>query len=233
MRDGRTAHPYDDVDVIDARAPRFNQATVALVSLAGLITGWWVLIAAMALQLIVGLRFGRKACLPCVFYFEVIQPRFGEGEIEDSRPPRFANIMGAVFLSASAVAYATGLTVVGGVLAGMVAALAALAVTTGFCTGCEIYKLLARVRGIKPGSVQHIDLAELGEARDEGQVVVQFTHPLCSGCHAVEKQLVLDGHHLVLVDISKRRDLARKYHVSIVPTALSVRADGRVLERLA
>lgn len=233
MRDRRTAHPYDDVDVIDARAPRFNQATVALVSLAGLVTGWWVLIAAMALQLIVGLRFGRKACLPCVFYFEVIQPRFGEGEIEDSRPPRFANIMGAVFLSASATLYAAGLTVVGGVLAGMVAALATLAVTTGFCTGCEIYKLLARVRGIKPGSVQHIDLAELGETRDGGQVVVQFTHPLCSGCHAVEKQLVLDGHRLVLVDISKHRDLARKYHVSIVPTALSVRADGRVLERLA
>lgn len=233
MRDRRTAHPYDDVDVIDARAPRFNQATVATLSLAGLVTGWWVLIAAMALQLIVGLRFGRKACLPCVFYFEVIQPRFGEGEIEDSRPPRFANIMGAVFLSASAVAYATGLTVAGGILAGMVAALALLAVTTGFCTGCEIYKLLARVRGIKPGSVQHIDLAELGESTDEGQVVVQFTHPLCSGCHAVEKQLVMEGHRLVLVDISKRRDLARKYHVSVVPTALSVGADGRVLERLA
>ncbi len=229
----RTAHPYDDVDVIDARAPRFNQATVAIVTLAGLLTGWWGLIAAMALQLIVGLRFGRKACLPCVFYFEVIQSRFGEGEVEDSRPPRFANIMGAVFLSASAIAYATGLTVVGQVLAVMVAALATLAVTTGFCTGCEIYKLLARVRGIKPGSVQHIDLAELGETRDEGQVVVQFTHPLCSGCHTVEKQLVIEGHRLVLVDISKHRDLARKYHVSVVPTALSVRADGRVLERLA
>lgn len=233
MRDGRTAHPYDDVDVIDARAPRFNQATVALVSLAGLVTGWWVLIAAMALQLIVGLRFGRKACLPCVFYFEVIQPRFGEGEIEDSRPPRFANIMGAVILSASAVAYAIGWTLLGGILAGMVAALALLAVTTGFCTGCEIYKLLARVRGIKPGSVQHIDLSELGESTDEGQVVVHFTHPLCSGCHEVEKQLVMEGHRLVLVDISKHRDLARKYHVSVVPTALSVGADGRVLERLA
>ncbi|MPZ70525.1 MAG: DUF4395 family protein [Actinobacteria bacterium] len=229
----RTAHPYNDIDVIDTRAPRFNQAAVATVTLLGLLTGWWGLIAAMGLQLIVGLRFGRKACLPCVFYFEVIQPRFGEGEVEDSRPPRFANIMGAIFLSASALSYAVGLTTIGTVLAVMVAALATLAAATGFCAGCEIYKVLAHLRGIKPGSVQHIDLAELGESNGGGQVVVQFTHPLCSDCHAIEKQLVLDGHRLVKVDVSKNRELARKYHVSVVPTALSVRADGRVLERLA
>ena len=29
----RTAHPYRDLDVVDARAPRFNQATVGIVSL--------------------------------------------------------------------------------------------------------------------------------------------------------------------------------------------------------
>lgn len=229
----RTAHPYDDIDVIDSRAPRFNQATVATVTLLGLLTGWWGLIAAMGLQLIVGLRFGRKACLPCVFYFEVVQPRIGEGEVEDSRPPRFANIMGAVFLSASAISYAVGLTTIGAVLAVMVAALATLAAATGFCAGCEIYKVLAHLRGIKPGSVQRIDLAELGESNGGGEFVVQFTHPLCSDCHAIEKQLVMDGHRLVLVDVSKNRELARKYHVSVVPTALSVRADGRVLERLA
>ncbi len=215
------------------RAPRFNQATVATVTLIGLLSGWWGLIALMGLQLIVGLRFGRRACLPCVFYFEFIQPRFGEGEVEDARPPRLANQMGAVFLSASAISFALGFVGLGQILGGMVAALATLAVTTGFCAGCEIYKFVARLRGIKPGSVEHIDLAEVGGASDGGQVVVQFTHPLCSGCHEVERQLTLDGHRLVMVDVSKRRDLAEKYHVSIVPTALAVEADGRVLERLA
>ena len=41
----RTAHPYADTDVVDARAPRFNQATVGVVSLVALLTGWWWLLA--------------------------------------------------------------------------------------------------------------------------------------------------------------------------------------------
>src|SRR5687767_8469172 len=136
----RTAHPYRDIDVIDARAPRFNQATVGVVSLIAVVTGWWPLLGLLAAQLGIGLRFGRRYCLPCVAYFELVQPRFGEGEIEDSRPPRFANIVGAVFLTSATVAYAAGLTTVGLVLGGMVAALALLAATTGLCAGCEIYQ---------------------------------------------------------------------------------------------
>lgn len=228
----RTAHPYLDTDVIDARAPRFNQATVAILSLVAVLTGWWVLLALLALQLIVGLAFGRKFCLPCVFYFEVVQPRTGEGEIEDSRPPRFANIVGAIFLSASTLAYAAGLTTAGAVLAGIVAALALLAAATGLCVGCEIYKLIARFRGVHPGSAEHVDLAELGAA-PAGEVVVQFTHPLCTDCRAVEQRLRGEGREVVVVDVSKRPELARKYHISVVPTALTVAGDGRVLERLA
>jgi hypothetical protein len=85
------AHPYHDTDVIDARAPRFNQATVGRVSLVALVTGWWWLLGLLAAQLLLGLRFGRRWCLPCVLYFEVVQPRLGEGPLEDARPPRFAN----------------------------------------------------------------------------------------------------------------------------------------------
>ena len=36
----RTADPWRDTDVIDERAPRFNQAVVGLVALAGAIFGW-------------------------------------------------------------------------------------------------------------------------------------------------------------------------------------------------
>src|SRR5688500_4106448 len=127
MATARTAHPYDDTDVIDARAPRFNQVVVGLVSLVAVVTGAWWLLGLLAIQLALGLTFGRRYCLPCVAYFELLQPRFGEGEIEDARPPRFANIVGAVFLTSATVAYAAGLTTVGLVLGGMVAALALLA----------------------------------------------------------------------------------------------------------
>ena len=237
MAVARTADPYRDTDVIDARAPRFNQVVVGTVSLIAVLTGAWWLWGLLAIQLAVGLTFGRQFCLPCVFYFEVIQPRFGEGEIEDGRPPRFANIIGAVFLSSATFAYAAGFTTLGTVLGGMVAALALLAAATGLCVGCEFYKLVAKMRGVHPGSPQRIDLVELGATgaggQSNGQVVVQFTHPLCTGCHTVEQRLAQEGHQLVVVDVSKRPELARKYHVSVVPTALAVGGDGRVLERLA
>jgi hypothetical protein len=137
----RLADPYRDLDVIDSRAPRFNQATIGLLSALAVATGWWWLLAALAAQLVVGLSIGRRFCLPCLAYFELVQPRFGEGPLEDARPPRFANVVGAVFLTAATVFYAAGLAVAGAALGALVAGLALLAAATGFCTGCEAYKL--------------------------------------------------------------------------------------------
>lgn len=145
----RTADPYGDLDVIDSRAPRFNQAVIGTLALVSFLTGWWPLLAILAAQLAIGLTLGRRWCLPCLFYFEVLQPRYGEGPIEDSRPPRFANVVGTAVLGSGAIALAGGLTVLGWALGLLVAALALLAATTGFCIGCEAYKVLARVRGVE------------------------------------------------------------------------------------
>jgi hypothetical protein len=115
----------------------------------------------------------------------------------------------------------------------MVAALALLAATTGLCVGCEMYRIVARARGIKPGApVDRIDLTELG-APAAGELVVQFTHPLCTGCRTVHRQFEDEGRQVVLIDISERRDLAHKYNVSIVPAAYQVDTSGRVVARLA
>jgi hypothetical protein len=143
----RAADPYRDTDVIDSRAPRFNQAVVGVVSVLALLTGWWWLLALLAAQLAIGLTFGRRFCLPCVAYFELVQPRFGEGPLEDSRPPRVANMVGIAVLGAAAVAYAAGWAAVGAGLGLLVAALALVAAITGFCTGCEAYKLGCRLSG--------------------------------------------------------------------------------------
>jgi hypothetical protein len=137
----RRADPYRDTQLIDERAPRVNQVVVGLVSLLGVATGWWWLLALLALQLALGLTLGRRWCLPCLFYFEVLQPRFGEGVLEDSRPPRFANMVGLGFLAAASLAYLVGWTTLGAVLGGLVAALALLAATTGFCAGCTAYRI--------------------------------------------------------------------------------------------
>lgn len=89
----------------------------------------------------VGLTLGRRYCLPCLAYFELVQPYLGEGPLEDARPPRFANMVGLVFLATAFLSYLAGLDVLGAVLGILVAALALLAATTGFCAGCEAYKL--------------------------------------------------------------------------------------------
>jgi Domain of unknown function (DUF4395) len=143
----RRADPYRDTDVIDSRAPRTNQAVIGGVAVVAVATGWWWLLALLALQLGVGLMFGRRFCLPCAFYFEVIQPRFGEGALEDARPPRAANVVGLAVLAAASIAYAAGVQWLCGALGLLVAALALLAATTGFCTGCEAYKLGCLIRG--------------------------------------------------------------------------------------
>jgi hypothetical protein len=143
----RLADPYRDTSVIDERAPRFSQAFIGVVAVIAVVTGWWLLLALLALQLALGLTLGRRWCLPCLFYFEVVQPRFGEGKLEDSRPPRAANMVGLAVLSAASVAYALDASILGAALGLLVAALALLAAATGFCTGCEAYKLLCLVTG--------------------------------------------------------------------------------------
>lgn len=229
------AHPYQDTDVIDARAPRFNQGTVGVVAVIALLTGWWWLFGLLALQLTLGLRFGRRWCLPCVFYFEVVQPHFGEGPVEDSRPPRFANMIGATLLWVATLAFAAGVPVVRTVIGVAVAALALLAATTGLCVGCELYRLASRLRGVRPGEVGAVDLVELGApAGGNGPVtVVEFTHPLCSACRELARRLEAGDRPFVQVDVSTHPDLARRYHVAVVPTAFAVAPDGTVLERLA
>jgi uncharacterized protein DUF4395 len=143
----RAADPYRDLAVIDSRAPRTNQAVIGVLSLLAVLAGWWPLLALLALQLAVGLTFGRRFCIACVAYFELVQPRLGEGPLEDSRPPRAANVVGLVVLGAASVSYALGAATLGAGLGLLVAALALLAAVTGFCTGCQAYKLGRRLAG--------------------------------------------------------------------------------------
>jgi hypothetical protein len=227
---GRTAHPYEDTDVIDARAPRTNQAVIGVLALLAFLLDLEWLPAVLAAQLAIGLTLGRQYCLPCLLYFEVIQPRFGEGPIEDSRPPRFANMVGVAFLGGATIAFLAGVPALGWTLTLVVAALALLAAATGLCMGCEAYKLSARLRGIAAKHVARIDPADVPLS---GAGVVQFTHPLCSECREWERRLEDEGRPHGAIDVSREPELARKYGVAVVPTVVAVAGDGTVLERLA
>jgi hypothetical protein len=218
--------------VIDERAPRFNQAVVGAVALLGALFGWPLAWALMGAQLLIGLTLGRRFCVTCVAYFELIQPRVREGELEDSRPPRLANAIGTLFLGAAAAAWWLGAPVVGTVLGGIVAALALVAASTGLCAGCELYRLTARLRGISPRHHGHLDPSDF-DLGDASTGYVEFSHPLCSECAQWERRLSADGDRVVTIDVRQRPDLARKYGVGIVPTVVRVSGDGTVLERLA
>jgi len=233
MRRERTADPWRDTDVIDERAPRFNQLVVGLVALAGVLLGWPLLWALMGAQLLIGLTLGRRFCLTCVAYFTLVQPRFGEGPLEDSRPPRLANAIGAVVLGAAALAWWLGSSAVGTAFGVLVAGLALLAATSGFCAGCELYRLGARLRGISPRHHSHIEPADVGGLDGRPRAFVEFTHPLCSECREWEQRLGDRPDPLVTLDVRERPDLAHKYGIAVVPTVLLVAADGTVLERLA
>src|SRR5437763_14159574 len=115
VREGfsRVADPWRDTDVIDERAPRFNQAVLGTVALLGAVFGWPLAWAIMSAQLGIGLTLGRRFCLTCLAYFGLVQPRFGEGELEDSRPPRLANAIGFAFLAAAALVCSLGVPALG------------------------------------------------------------------------------------------------------------------------
>ncbi|HET6922998.1 MAG TPA: DUF4395 domain-containing protein, partial [Anaeromyxobacteraceae bacterium] len=173
----RKADPYIDLAVIDSRAPRVNQAVVALLCLAAFATGLWPLLALTALHLALTIWLGRRWCLPFLAYFGWVQPRLGEGPLEDARPPRFANLLGAVVLGVASLAHLAGFPTLGWALGLAVAGLALLSAVTGFCAGCEMYRLVALARGIRHRAIERIDLAGLG-APEGAEVVVEFTHPL-------------------------------------------------------
>jgi hypothetical protein len=231
-RQPRIADPWRDTDVIDERAPRFNQAVTGVVALLSAVFGWPLAWALMAAQLLIGLTVGRRFCLPCLAYFVLVQPRFGEGPLEDARPPRLANKMGVGFLGAAATAWWLGSPAIGTALGLLVAALALLAASTGFCVGCELYRLTARLRGISPRHHGRIEIADLNGI-DGRPAYVEFSHPLCSECHEWELRLGSEPEPLLKLDVKDRPDLARKYGIAVVPTVVKVAPDGVVLERLA
>ena len=228
----RTADPYRDLDVIDARAPRVNQAVIGLGSLVAAFTGWWPLLAVLAVQLGIVLVAGRRFCFPCVAYFELIQPRIGEGPIEDARPPRCANGLGFAGLTAATTAYLLGWPTIGLALSLLVASLALLASATGFCAGCQLYQVEARLRRIRGHRLDRLELIDLGAdptlQETDQPVTVLFSHPLCTACRQAAAALAASGRPHLIVDVRERPDLARKYGIALVPALVEVSPGGAV-----
>jgi hypothetical protein len=140
------ASPPRPFPTVDERASRLAQGLTALLTAVPVLSGRWALLALPIAHLASSLFLGQKGNLGLRLFKAFLAPRLGPPVLEDARPPRFANLVGLIFLAGSAVAQALGLPVLGWALAGVVLALATLAATTGFCLGCRIYVLYRHVQ---------------------------------------------------------------------------------------
>jgi hypothetical protein len=135
---------------IDPRGPRFNQAVLTVALLVGFLLDWQAVVPVFGAVLLLGWAWGPRVGPFLRVYADVIRPRLGPpAHLEDPRGPRFASLVGVIFLGSATVAFLAGSSVVGWVLALIVAALAGLAATTGICVGCEVWFFFARRRGVE------------------------------------------------------------------------------------
>jgi hypothetical protein len=75
-----------------------------------------------------------------------VRPRLSPpDELEDPRPPRFAQGVGLVFTAVALTGYLTGATLLGQIAVGLALVAALLNAVIGLCLGCELYLLGLRV----------------------------------------------------------------------------------------
>ncbi len=137
---------------IDPRGPQFNaivtSVVLALVLITAPATVGIVLLAIQAALFAWAVVLG-VARTPAAYAFRVlVRPRLAAPtHLEDPQPPRFAQGVGLVFAVVGLIGYVSGLTVLGAVATGFALVAALLNAVFGLCLGCELYLLLARLRG--------------------------------------------------------------------------------------
>jgi hypothetical protein len=131
--------------MIEVNVPRFNQACVAVVTGLAFVLQIWVLVPVLAMLLAATRLGGPRYALFTQVYVRLLRPRLrGPIETEAAEPPRFAQVLGIVFLTAASALFVIGATGPGWIVTLMVTALATLAATTRICVGCMIYERAVR-----------------------------------------------------------------------------------------
>jgi len=120
---------------------------IALIGFADAFTtyGQVTLVSAIALLVLFVWSVFFPASHPYKFLFGLIRPRIGEPqELEDARPPRFAQQVGLFFAVSAAVGLLIGSQVVVAVALAFIFIAAFLNAFFNFCLGCQMYLLLKR-----------------------------------------------------------------------------------------
>ncbi len=134
-----------DVKIIDARGPRFGAFITAPVLAAIFITGSVPLLLWQTIVFLIGATLGPSKSPYAYIYRKLIRPRLkGEGPTEDSRPPQFAQAVGALFSIVALVGVSLGVDLIVSVAIGFALAASLLQGIFSYCLGCELYLLLVR-----------------------------------------------------------------------------------------
>ena len=132
---------------VDPRAVRLNAAATSLVLAAALLAPIPVAAGLLCLQALVfaiAAFVDLRLSPPSLVFARLVRPRLGEpAELEDSRPPRFAQQVGLAFVLLALVGIATGVPALFLAATALALVAALLNAAVGLCLGCEMY-LIAR-----------------------------------------------------------------------------------------
>jgi Domain of unknown function (DUF4395) len=142
-----TVQPYVESG-IDPRGPRVAATLTSLVLGLVLVTPQPLAGGFLALQAVVfgvGAVRGVQHTPYAALFRTFLRPRLdAPDELEDPRPPRFAQAVGLGFAVVGLAGFLAGVTVLGLVATGLALVAALLNAVFGLCLGCEIYLLLRR-----------------------------------------------------------------------------------------
>lgn len=134
---------------IDPRGPRFGAAITSALLVMTLLLGTGpaatTLLALVALLFVVGVTRGVQGTLQGLAFRAWVRPRLAPpSELEDPRPPRFAQLVGLLVVAVGLLFSALGVPAGVPVAAAVALVAAFLNAAFGLCLGCELYLLLRR-----------------------------------------------------------------------------------------
>ena len=145
-----------DVNLIDARGPRFGALLTTLVLTGFIATEYFPLLYWQLAVFTFGAFLGSS---PYSFtYRKFVKPRLrGDIPTEDVRPPQFAQLVGFLFAASATITYLLGAETLGLVIISFALAAAFLNAGFNYCLGCEVYLLIARAKGAVTARRNHED----------------------------------------------------------------------------
>lgn len=140
---------------VDVRGPRFaawiTTAVLTVVLLVATVSDnvAGILLGVQAVVFAIGAAFGPRRSPYGALFARLVAPRLGTPtDVEPVAPLRFAQLVGFAFAAIGTVAFLLGAGTVGIVATGFALFAALLNAAFGFCLGCQIYPLVARLRPV-------------------------------------------------------------------------------------